>query len=453
LKTDASFRFERGTDPDITIWALKRAIMLIKELAGGKISSDIVDVYPNPIKNVKINVNYNNINRLIGKKIEPEIVKQILSLLDIEIIHDDGVTLKLVIPSYRVDVKLEADVIEDILRIYGYNNVEVNMHVNSTLSYPEKPNKEKAVNTICDMLSASGYSEIMCNSLCPAAWYEQSDDFNREQLVMLANPLSSDLNAMRQSLLFGGLSSVIWNINRQNPDLKLYEFGNCYFYHKSGDSYPKASDYIEKTSLDLFISGNTGRQAWNCKTSPSDFFNLKSSTEMILSRLGINPESLTKGESDKKYFAESSSYLFNNKLVAEAGRISKSYLTKFDIGQDVYWGHIEWDLVLKMIKTHAVSFHELPKYPSVKRDLALLLDRSVKFGQIREIAFRTEKNILHEINLFDVYESDSLGKNKKSYAVSFILRDDLNTMTDKNIDKIMNNLINAFKKELDANIR
>jgi len=453
LKTDASFRFERGTDPNITIWALKRAIMLIKELAGGKISSDIVDVYPNPIKNVQVDVNYNNINRLIGKKIEPEIVKQILFLLDIEIIHDDGVTLKLVIPSYRVDVKLEADVIEDILRIYGYNNVEVNMHVNSTLSYPEKPNKEKVVNTISDMLSANGYSEIMCNSLCPAAWYEQSDDFDREQLVMLANPLSSDLNAMRQSLLFGGLSSVIWNINRQNPDLKLYEFGNCYFYHKSGDSYPKASDYIEKTSLDLFISGNTGRQAWNCKTSPSDFFNLKSSTEMILSRLGINPESLTKGESDKKYFAESSSYLFNNKLVAEAGRISKSYLSKFDIGQDVYWGHIEWDLVLKMIKTHAVSFHELPKYPSVKRDLALLLDRRIKFGQIREIAFRTEKNILHEINLFDVYESDSLGKNKKSYAVSFILRDDLKTMTDKNIDKIMNNLINAFKKELDAHIR
>jgi phenylalanyl-tRNA synthetase beta chain len=453
LKTDASFRFERGTDPDITIWALKRAIMLIKELAGGKISSYIVDVYPNPIKNVQVDVKYNNINRLIGKKIEPEIVKQILSLLDIEIIHDDGVTLKLVIPSYRVDVKLEADVIEEILRIYGYNNVEVNMHVNSTLSYPEKPNKEKVVNTISDMLSASGYSEIMCNSLCPAAWFEQSDDFNREQLVMLANPLSSDLNAMRQSLLFGGLSSVIWNINRQNPDLKLYEFGNCYFYHKSEASYPKASDYIEKTSLDLFISGNTGRQTWNCKTSPSDFFNIKSSVEMILSRLGINPESLAKGESDKKYFAESSSYLFNNKLVAEAGRISKSYLLKFDIGQDVYWGHIEWDLVLKMIKTHTVSFHELPKYPSVKRDLALLLDRRVKFGQIREIAFRTEKNILHEINLFDVYESDSLGKNKKSYAVSFILRDDLKTMTDKNIDKIMNNLINAFKKELDAHIR
>ena len=453
LKTDASFRFERGVDPNITTWALKRAIMLIKEIAGGKISSDIVDVYPNPIKNVQVDVNYSNINRLIGKKIEPQTIKKILSLLDIEITQDDGVNLKLVIPSYRVDVKQEADVIEDILRIYGYNNVEVSMHVNSTLSYPEKPNKEKIVNIISDLLSNNGFSEIMCNSLCPAAWYEQSDDFDKEQLVMLANPLSSDLNAMRQSLLFGGLNSVIWNINRQNLDLKLYEFGHCYFYHKSGESYPKVANYIEKASLDLFISGNTGRQSWNSKTNPSDFFNIKSSVEMILSRLGVNPESLSSGETDKKYFAESSTYLVNNKIVAEAGRISKNYLSKFDIGQDVYWGHIEWDLLLKLIKTHSITFHELPKYPSVKRDLALLLDRGIKFGQIRDIAFRTEKNILHDINLFDVYESDNLGKNKKSYAVSFILCDDLKTMTDKNIDKIMSNLIKAFENELNAQIR
>jgi phenylalanyl-tRNA synthetase beta chain len=453
LKTDASFRFERGADPNITVWALKRAIMLIKELAGGKISSEIVDVYPNPIKNVPVDVNYNNINRLIGKKIEPETVKKILALLDIEIIHEEGVNLKLGIPSYRVDVKQEADVIEEILRIYGYNNVEVNMHVNSTLSYPEKPNKEKIVNIVSDLLSANGFSEIMCNSLCPAAWYNQNDDFDKDQLVMLANPLSSDLNAMRQSLLFGGLSSVIWNINRQNLDLKLYEFGHCYFYLKSGESYPKPDNYTEKASLDLFISGNTGHQSWNCKTNPTDFFNIKSSVEMVLSRLGIRPESLSSGESDKKYFAESSTYLHNNKTIAFAGRISKSYLSKFDIGQDVYWGHIDWDLILKLIKTHSISFRELPKYPSVRRDLALLLDRSIKFSQIRDIAFRTEKNILHDINLFDVYENDTLGKNKKSYAVSFTLRDDLKTMTDKNIDKIMNNLIKSFENELNAQIR
>ncbi|MDP3002299.1 MAG: phenylalanine--tRNA ligase subunit beta, partial [Bacteroidales bacterium] len=347
----------------------------------------------------------------------------------------------------------EADVIEEILRIYGYNNVGVSDHLNSTLSYPEKPDKEKIVNIISDLLSANGFAEIMCNSLNPAAWYEQNSDFDKEQLVMLANPLSSDLNAMRQSLLFGGLSSISWNINRQNSDLKFYEFGHCYFYHKPGQSYLKANNFFEKASLDLFLTGNTGRQSWNCKTNPTDFFNIKSSVEMILSRLGVKPESLTTGVSDKKYFAESLTYLFNNKVVAEAGRISKNYLMKFDIGQDVYYGHIEWDFLLKLIKTHTISFRELPKYPSVRRDLALLLDRGIKFGQVREIAFRTEKNILHDVILFDVYESDNLGKNKKSYAVSFILRDDLKTLTDKNIDKVMNNLIKAFEKELNAQIR
>ncbi|MDO9340435.1 MAG: phenylalanine--tRNA ligase subunit beta [Bacteroidales bacterium] len=453
LKTDASFRFERGADPDITTWALKRAIMLIKEIAGGKISSDIVDVYPNPIKNALVGVNYNNINRLIGKSIDRSVVKRILDLLDIGIKAENGDNLTLKIPSYRVDVKKEADVIEEILRIYGYNNVGVSDHLNSTLSYPEKPDKEKIVNIISDLLSANGFAEIMCNSLNPAAWYEQNSDFDKEQLVMLANPLSSDLNAMRQSLLFGGLSSISWNINRQNSDLKFYEFGHCYFYHKPGQSYLKANNFFEKASLDLFLTGNTGRQSWNCKTNPTDFFNIKSSVEMILSRLGVKPESLTTGVSDKKYFTESLSYLYNNKIVAEAGRISKNYLMKFDIGQDVYYCHIEWDFLLKLIKTHTISFRELPKYPSVRRDLALLLDRGIKFGQVREIAFRTEKNILHDVILFDVYESDNLGKNKKSYAVSFILRDDLKTLTDKNIDKVMNNLIKAFEKELNAQIR
>jgi phenylalanyl-tRNA synthetase beta chain len=453
LKTDASFRFERGADPNITPWALKRAVMLIKEIAGGKISSDIIDVYPNQITNVLVEVNYNNINRLIGKHIDPAIIKRILALLDIEIKDENGDKLTLDIPSYRIDINKEVDVIEEILRIYGYNNVGVSNHVNSTLSYPEKPDKEKIVNIVSDLLSANGFAEIMCNSLNPAAWYEQGSDFDKEQIVMLANPLSSDLNAMRQSLLYGGLSSIIWNINRQNIDLKFYEFGHCYFYHKSGQSHPKTENYVEKAALDLFVTGNTSPQRWNCKTIATDFFNIKSSVEMILSRLGVKPESLTTGESDKKYFTESLTYLFNNKIVAEAGRITKNYLMKLDIDQDVYYGHIEWDFLLKLINIHTISFCELPKYPSVRRDLALLLDMGVKFGQVREIAFRTEKNILKDVSLFDVYESDNLGKNKKSYAVSFILRDDLKTMTDKNIDKVMNNLIRVFEKELNAQIR
>ncbi len=453
LKTDASFRFERGTDPNMTPWALKRAVMLMKELAGGNISSDIVDVYPQPVTNAKIEVSYNNINRLVGKIIERETVRKILGLLDITIINDSGDTVLIEIPAYRVDVKREADVVEEILRIYGYNNISITDHVNSTISYSEKPDKERVVNTIADMLSANGFSEIMCNSLNPAAWYEQNSDFDRDRLVILANPLSSDLNAMRQSLLYGGLSSVAWNINRQNPDLKLYEFGHCYFYRKSDHHGPVADDYIEKASLSLFITGHVHPVSWNSKVRRTDFFTIKSFVELALSRLGINPSSMVKGVSDRTYFAESMTYMSNNKVLAEAGRISKSYLNRFDIDQDVYFGNIDWDLALKMIRDHSVSFSELPKYPSVRRDLALLLDRGIKFGQVSDLALSSEKSLLREVTLFDVYESDTLGKNKKSYAVSFILRDEHKTLTDKNIDKVMGNLVRVFEKELGAHIR
>jgi phenylalanyl-tRNA synthetase beta chain len=452
LQTDASFRFERGADPEITVWALKRAAMLIKEIAGGQISSDIVDVYPKKIDRKNISVSYGNIDRLIGKKIDHLVIKKILGSLDIIIMSESGDNMMLEIPLYRVDVQREADVIEEILRIYGYNNVEIGTHVNSTLYYPDKPDKEKIINIISDMLSANGYAEIMCNSLNPASFYDD-DDFDRNQLVLLANPLSSDLNAMRQSLLFGGLSSVAWNINRQNPDLKLYEFGNTYFLKKSGSSFPRVDDYLEKKSLDIYITGSTVQQRWNSKTNPSDFFNIKSAVEMILSRLGVVPESLSKGGSDKKYFSESFSWSFNNNPVAVAGKISKAYLAKFDIGQDVFYSHIEWDYLLKMVKDHAVSYSELPKYPWVRRDLALLLDKSVKFEQIRELAFKTEKHILRDVDLFDVYESENLGHNKKSYAISFILLDDLKTLTDKNIEKTMNGIAATLEKELGAKIR
>jgi phenylalanyl-tRNA synthetase beta chain len=453
LQTDASFRFERGADPNITDWALKRAIMLIKEITGGKISSEIIDIYPNPVKNTIIEIDYNNVNRLIGKNIERDVVKKILPLLDIIIIDKKGDKLTLEIPTYRVDVKVEADVIEEILRIYGYNNVEISNHVNSTLSYIEKPNKEKLINIISDQLSANSFSEIMCNSLNPAAWYEQNSDFKSDNLVMLANPLSSDLNAMRQSLMYGGLNSISRNLNRQNFDLKFYEFGHNYFYNKSGASIPSTDNYYEETALDLFIAGSNVRQSWNSKSNPTDFFNIKSSVDMILSRLGIRMENLSTGESDKSFFAESLTYIHNNQIVVETGRITKKFLKQFDIEQEVFYAHIDWDILLKIIRNHTISFHELPKYPSVRRDLALLLDRGIKFSQIRDIAKKTEKNLLRNIDLFDVYESDKLGHNKKSYAVSFILQDDFKTMTDKNIDKIMNNLIKTFEKELDAKIR
>jgi phenylalanyl-tRNA synthetase beta chain len=453
LKTDASFRFERGADPEITTWALKRAIMLIKDVAGGQITSDVVDIYPFTVKKAIIEVSFNNITRLIGKVLERSVIKDIIELLDISILQEKGDSLVLEIPTRRVDVKKEADVIEEILRIYGYNNIEISNHVNSTITYSEKPDREKLVNIISDMLAANGYAEIMCNSLNPAAWYEQNEDFEKEHLVYLANPLSSDLNVMRQSLLYGGLSSVIWNINRQNLDLRLFEFGHCYFCKKQGDIHPTPDHYFELEHLDLLITGNSGKQSWNSKTNPTDFFHIKSYVEMVFTRMGIDPESLITKESDRKYFSESVAYVHNNKIIAEAGRISRKYLSQFDIGQDVYYGNIEWDLLLKIVKNHSISFHELPKYPSVRRDLALLLDRGVKFSQIREIALKTEKNILQDISLFDVYESDNLGNNKKSYAVSFTLRDDMRTLTDKSIEKVMNNLISSFEKELNAHIR
>ncbi len=452
LNTDASFRFERGTDPERTVWALKRAIMLIKELAGGKISSQVVDVYPQKINRSVIEVSYRNIKRLIGKQIDPRVIINILTLLDMEILSRNNDSLTLGIPLYRVDVHREADVIEEILRIYGYNNVEIDEHVSSTLYFPEKPDKEKLQNIISDMLSASGFAEIMCNSLNPASFYE-SGDFDRDQLVILANPLSSDLNAMRQSLIFGGLSSVAWNINRQNTDLKLYEFGNCYFFKNQGTPVPSVDDYTEIRSLDIFISGNRGKQRWNYKTSPTDFYNIKAAVEMVFARLGIRNAGISSDESEKNYFSESVKYIADNITIAAAGKISPQYLKKFDIGQDVYYAHIEWDLLLKMVKEHKISYKELPRYPWVRRDLALLLNKEIRFSQIREIAFRSEKHILKEVDLFDVYESESLGSEKKSYAVSFILRDDMKTLTDKTIDKTMNNLITAFENELKASIR
>jgi phenylalanyl-tRNA synthetase beta chain len=453
LKTDASFRFERGADPEITPWALKRASLLIRDIAGGKISSDIMDVYPEPLQKTNIPVSFSNVDRLIGKKIDHEVIRKILGLLDIEILEEKGDDMILAIPLYRVDVKKEADVIEEILRIYGYNNVEIGTHVNSALTYTEKPDREKIVNIVSDLLSANGFSETMCNSLNPSAWYEQNEDFDPDQLVMLANPLSSDLNAMRQTLLFGGLNSVEWNINRQNPDLKLYEFGHCYFRKRKSNEHPVVSDFMEKESLDLFLTGNTNRQRWNFKSNPTDFYNIKSAVEMVFLRLGVNSNDLILSESSMKYFAESLVWVYNKKELASAGKVSRTYLQKFDIRQDVYYAHIEWDLLMEVIKNNTISYSELPKYPWVRRDLALLIDREVKFSQVREIAFRTERHILKDVDLFDVYESDALGVNKKSYAVSFILRDDLRTLTDKSIDKVMGSLIRAYGKELNAQIR
>jgi len=452
LKTDSSFRFERGVDPGATLYALKRAATLIKELAGGEISSEIVDIYPKVIERAKVEITYSYINRLIGKEIEPDTVKRILILMDFTILGEEGDTLMLEVPGYRVDVTGPADVVEEILRIYGYNNIEVDGHVNSILNYNEKPDRDRVINIISDMLSSTGFAEIMCNSLNPASFYEH-EAFDKNGLAVLSNPLSSDLNAMRQSLLYGGLSSVARNINHQNSDVKLYEFGNIYSVKDTGGTRPVANDYIQKKALDIFITGNESTKRWNSENNATSFFHLKTTVEKVFARLGISPENLKTTECGKQYYAEAITLLHKEKVVAQLGNISREFLKMFGIEQEVYYAHIEWDDLMKIVSKLTVEFSELPKYPWVRRDLALLVDKSVKFDKIREIAYKTERQLLRNVDLFDVYESAVLGVNKKSYAVSFILRDDNNTLTDKNIEKIMNSLISAFERGIDAKIR
>ncbi|MCA1756586.1 MAG: phenylalanine--tRNA ligase subunit beta [Bacteroidales bacterium] len=456
LSTDASFRFERGADPEITITALKRAALLIKELAGGEISSEIIDNYPEPILPVTVTADISRIEMIAGKKLGEEIIISILESLDIKTVSSANGILELLIPLYRVDVNREADIIEEILRIYGYDNIQTGNRLISTLSYIRQPDRERIMNTIADMLSGAGFNEIVSNSLNPGLWYEESPDFDNSTLVKISNPLSSDLNVMRQSLLYGGLSAMSRNINRQNGDLRLYEFGHCYFRKKS-DEPTRADDpatlFSEETSLSLFVTGAKRKASWNHKEEISDFWYLRSVVEMILSRAGISLRDIETDNCSKAFMAEGVDLSMGNRVIARYGRISRQYLEKADIRQDAWFAHIEWDWLVKRAAKQAVTYSELPKYPSVRRDLALLVDRDVKFGTIRDLAFKNEKVLLRDVSLFDVYESESLGKNKKSYAVSFLLRDDRKTLTDKAIDKTINNLARVFESELNAKIR
>lgn len=452
LNTDASFRFERGTDPNIVIYALKRAAMLIKELGGGQITSEIIDIYPNPVADFEVEVKYAHIDRLIGKAIGHDTIKKILTSLEMKIVREDADGLLIHVPPYRVDVRREADVIEDILRIYGFNNIEVPAKVNSTLSYSEKPDDFQLKNKISDLLAANGFNEIMNNSLTKASYFEQVETYHPENTVMLYNPLSSDLNAMRQTLLFGGLETIAYNINRKNANLRLFEFGKEYTFHKKeGENHLK--QYHEEDKLALFITGNKTQASWNSKEQPSDFFTLKSYAEMILTRLGFRTDQLTTDEVSADIYREGIAYSQNGKHLMTIGMLSRKVLKIADIEQNVYYAECSWENVLKAVKNHTITFTPMPKFPAVKRDLALLLDRKVTFKEVRDIAMRTEKNLLKAVSLFDVYEGEKLGVDKKSYAVSFTLQDEEKTLTDKQIDKIMNKLMGTYKHILGAEIR
>jgi phenylalanyl-tRNA synthetase beta chain len=453
LNTDASFRFERGIDPNGVIYALKRAALLIKEIAGGTISSEIVDIYPEPVEDFKVDVTFANITRLIGKDLGNENVKSILASLEIKIESETEKGLALLVPPYRVDVKREADVIEEILRIYGYNNIEIPTQVNASLQTAAKPDPDRVRELMAEMLTAQGFNEIWSNSLTKANYYENLKKYKEEQTVKMLNPLSADLNGMRQTLLFGGLESIAYNANRQNKNLKLYEFGNCYFYKGTELKDKPANNYWEENHLGLFITGNKEAESWTAKEEATSFYSLKTYAENILKRLGVAIDKAQITETENELFAEGLTYTFNNKVILELGVVDNSWLKKFDIENPVYFADFNWDNVFFLHKKHKVLFEELPKFQAVRRDLALLVDKTVKFNQIKEAAFKVERQILRNVDLFDVYEGKGVPTDKKSYAVSFILRDDQRTLKDKQIDKTMQKLITAFGREFGAELR
>ncbi|MDG5800832.1 phenylalanine--tRNA ligase subunit beta [Marinilabiliaceae bacterium ANBcel2] len=452
LFTDASFRFERGTDPNITIYALKRAALLIKEIAGGTISSQIDDIYPVKAEDFKTTLKWKNITRLTGKEIDRELIKKILTALEIKITDENQEFLKVAIPPYRVDVQREADVIEEILRVYGYNNIETPLKVNSTIVYSNKPDNHKLRNIVAAQLTGAGFTEIMCNSLTKGAYYSKSEQFKDTNSVMLANPLSADLNTMRQTLFYGGLETIKHNSNRQNPNLKLFEQGNCYYLKEDGDKGVQKS-YIEKEKLALFITGETVPQNHTSQALKSSFYDIKSHSENILIRLGIEPSKTDIKCCKYENMTNALHYSYKNSSLMTLGSVSKKVLKEFDIDQPVYFAEIEWETLINLTKKSNILYSELSRFPEVTRDLSLLLNKSVQFKDIEKTAYKAEKKLLKNISLFDIYEGEKLGEGKKSYAVTFTLQDSSKTLNDKQIDKIMQKLIKALEKELNAQLR
>ena len=443
LSTDASFRFERGIDPSITEYALKRAALLIQEVAGGEITSDIVDIYPKKIEDFSVFIHFNKVNKIIGEEIKPETIKKILASLDIKVNSITEAGLGLTIPSYRVDVTREIDVIEEILRVYGYNNIKIPSKVNATTAYSSRTEEYKVQNIIANQLCSLGFNEMMANSLTTPDYVKLSENLKEEFNVMMLNPLSSDLSAMRQSLLFSGLEAVSFNINRKRSDLKFFEFGKS--YHKMPGGYD------ENKHLTLLVTGNRQNESWTNAQSKSDFFLFKGYINTILSRLGLDKK-VTSLPFENDVFAEGLALAVGKEVIVEFGTIKKSVLKYFDIKQEVLYADFAWDKIQKYVSTK-IKFTDIPKYPEVRRDLALLLDENVKFEQIYTIAKQTEKGLLKDVNLFDVYQGNNLPEGKKSYAVSFILQDDSKTLTDTQIDKIMSKLQSNFESQLGASLR
>ena len=455
LSTDASFRFERGIDPNGTIYALQQAAILCQELAGGKVSMDIVDVYPKPIKNAVVELKYDYVNRLIGKNLSSGVIKYICRALDMEVKFENEQGLILEIPAYRVDVQRPCDVVEDILRIYGYNNVEIPTQLKSSLVIKgDEDRKHKLANLISEQLVGEGFNEILNNSLTKAAYYEDEQNAN-PTLVRIMNPLSSDLNVMRQTLLFGGLESIQHNVNRKRQNLRFFEFGNIYTFdpEKKNDDDPMQA-YKEQYHAALWVTGKRVEGSWAHKNEDSTFYELSAYVENILRRIGVKPGMTVRKKSENCIF--SSGLTIENrggKKLVEMGIIAKKLQKQFGLDNPVYYAEMNWTALMKVIKKNEVLYTEISKFPAVSRDLALLVDNSVEFAQIEQIARQTEKKFLKKVELFDVYEGDKLPAGKKSYAVNFILQDEEKTMGDKQIDAIMQKLIANIKKQLNAELR
>ncbi|MEC5166539.1 phenylalanyl-tRNA synthetase beta chain [Flavobacterium sp. PL11] len=442
LNTDASFRFERGIDPTITEYAIKRAALLIQEVAGGEITSDIINLYPKKIEDFSVFLNFSKVAKIIGEELPKDTIKKILVSLDIKVNSFSDAGLGLTIPAYRVDVQREIDVIEEILRVYGYNNINFSEKVNATVSNSPRNEDYKVQNVIATQLNSQGFNEIMANSLTTASYIQLSEELNASHNVNMLNPLSTDLSSMRQSLLFSGLEAVAYNINRRNTDLKLFEFGKTYHNYLSG--------YDEKKHLSLFLTGNRNQESWTLEQKPSDFFLFKGYVTGILSRLGISKIQNIPATSD--VFSEGIAIGNGNEILVELGVVKKSILKHFGIKQEVFYADFNWAVVLKLISTK-IKFTDIAKYPAVRRDLALLIDQNISYERIYKLAKQTEKALIKDINLFDVYEGQNLPEGKKSYALSFIIQDSTKTLTDTQIDKIMGKLQNNFETELGASLR
>ena len=456
LSTDASYRFERGIDPNGQVYALKQAAILCKELAGGQVSMQIKDVYPEPIEGSKVVLTYDYVNSLIGKEIGKDTIKSIVTSLDMKIEAENENQIEILVPAYRVDVKRPCDVVEDILRIYGYNNVEIPLQLKGTLTIPtDEDRNRKYINLISEQLVGGGFNEILNNSLTKVSYYKDLNCYTEETTVKILNPLSADLGVMRQTLLFGGLESIVRNANRKNSNLRFFEFGNCYHYDESkkeADKLIKA--YTQDQHLGLWVTGKRVENSWAHPNEDASFYELKAYVENILVRLGLSLQAVTLVKGENNIFEDSISIVTKaGKIIAELGIVAYKLTKNMGITNEVFFADIYWDNLLKAVKKHVVEYKEISKYPAVSRDLALLVDKTVEFEQIKEIAYSTEKKLLKAVELFDVYEGKNLPEGKKSYAVNFILQDEQKTLNDKQIDSIMKKLIDNLTKRLNAELR